>query len=44
MSLKKTCEETFLHKNTIQYRLNQIHKKADTTRENFRMLCDYIWH
>ena len=36
MSLKKTCEETFLHKNTIQYRLNQIHKKCGYNPREFQ--------
>lgn len=36
MSLKKTCEETFLHKNTIQYRLNQIHKKSGYNPREFQ--------
>ena len=36
MSLKKTCEETFLHKNTVQYRLNQIHKKSGYNPREFQ--------
>lgn len=28
MSLKETSEKTFLHKNTLQYRLNQIHRQC----------------
>ena len=36
MSLKKTCEETFLHKNTIQYRLNQIHRKCGYNPREFQ--------
>lgn len=36
MSLKKTCEETYLHKNTIQYRLNQIHKKCGYNPREFQ--------
>ena len=36
MSLKKNCEETFLHKNTIQYRLNQIHKKSGYNPREFQ--------
>jgi ABC-type glycerol-3-phosphate transport system permease component/sugar diacid utilization regulator len=36
MSLKKTCEETFLHKNTVQYRLNQIYKKCGYNPREFR--------
>lgn len=36
MSLKKTCEETFLHKNTVQYRLNQIYKKCGCNPREFR--------
>lgn len=35
-SLKKTCEETFLHKNTVQYRLNQIYKKCGCNPREFR--------
>lgn len=36
MSLKKTCEQTFLHKNTIQYRLNQIYKKCGYNPREFQ--------
>ena len=36
MSLKKTCEETYLHKNTIQYRLNHIHKKCGYNPREFQ--------
>ena len=36
MSLKKTCEETYLHKNTIQYRLNQIHRKCGYNPRDFQ--------
>ena len=36
MSLKKTCEETYLHKNTIQYRLNHIYKKCDYNPREFQ--------
>ena len=36
MSLKKTCEVTFLHKNTIQYRLNQIHRKCGYNPREFQ--------
>ncbi|NSK01391.1 PucR family transcriptional regulator [Blautia obeum] len=35
-SLKKTCGETFLHKNTVQYRLNQIYKKCGCNPREFR--------
>ncbi|MFR9077372.1 helix-turn-helix domain-containing protein [Blautia obeum] len=33
---QKNCEETFLHKNTIQYRLNQIHKKSGYNPREFQ--------
>lgn len=36
MSLKETCEKTYLHKNTIQYRLNQIHKKCGYNPREFQ--------
>ena len=36
MSPKKTCEVTFLHKNTIQYRLNQIHRKCGYNPREFQ--------
>ncbi|MBU5480490.1 CdaR family transcriptional regulator [Blautia sp. MSJ-19] len=36
MSLKKTCEETFLHKNTIQYQLNHIYKKCGYNPRKFQ--------
>lgn len=36
MSLKHTCEKTFLHKNTIQYRLNQIHSHCGFNPRNFQ--------
>ena len=36
MSLKKTCEETYLHKNTIQHRLNHIHKKCGYNPREFQ--------
>lgn len=28
MSLSKTCEQLFIHKNTLQYKLNRIHQKC----------------
>lgn len=36
MSLKDTCEKTFLHKNTLQYRLNQIHQHCGYNPRSFR--------
>lgn len=36
MSLKKTCEKTFRHKNTIQYHLNQIHKRCGYDPREFQ--------
>lgn len=36
MSLKAVCEKTFLHKNTIQYRLNQIHKRCGYDPRDFQ--------
>ena len=36
MSLKETCEKTFLHKNTIQYRLNQIHNRCGYNPRDFQ--------
>ena len=35
MSLKETCEKTFLHKNTLQYRLNQIHLRCGRNPRSF---------
>lgn len=36
MSLKKTAEELFLHKNTLQYRLNRIREKSTYDPRVFR--------
>lgn len=36
MSLKNTCEKTFLHKNTLQYRLNQIHQRCGYNPRRFQ--------
>lgn len=36
MSLKETCEKTFLHKNTLQYQLNQIHQRCGYNPRRFR--------
>lgn len=36
MSLKATCEKTFLHKNTVQYRLNQIHERCGYNPREFQ--------
>lgn len=38
-SIKKTSEDLFIHKNTLQYKLNNIYKK---TGYNPRKLSDYI--
>lgn len=39
MSLKETCEQLFIHKNTLQYKLDKIHK---TTGYNPRIFKDAI--
>lgn len=36
MSLKETCEKTFIHKNTLQYRLNQIYHHCGYNPRSFR--------
>ena len=36
MSLKDTCEELYLHKNTLQYKLNKIHKTTGYNPRNFK--------
>lgn len=36
MSLKETSEKTFLHKNTLQYRLNQIHRQCGYNPRSFQ--------
>ena len=36
MSLKETCGKTFLHKNTIQYRLNQIYNRCGYNPRDFQ--------
>lgn len=35
-SLQKTCADLFLHKNTLQYRLNRIAEKCGSDPRNFR--------
>lgn len=35
-SLAQTCEQLFLHKNTVQYRLNRIFKNSGLNPRNFR--------
>ena len=36
MSLKKTCAETYLHKNTLQYRLNKIYHRCGYNPREFQ--------
>lgn len=36
MSLKATCEELYLHKNTLQYKLDKIHKITGYNPRNFK--------
>jgi carbohydrate diacid regulator len=36
MSLKDTCEQLFLHKNTLQYRLDKIHKITGYNPRSFK--------
>jgi len=36
MSLKATCEELYLHKNTLQYKLDKIHKTTGYNPRNFK--------
>lgn len=36
MSLSGTCEKLYLHKNTLQYRLNRIHEKSGLNPRKFR--------
>nr|WP_302889891.1 sugar diacid recognition domain-containing protein [uncultured Blautia sp.] len=36
MSLKDTCEKAFLHKNTLQYRLNQIYHRCGYNPRSFQ--------
>ena len=36
MSLKDTCEELYLHKNTLQYKLDKIHKTTGYNPRNFK--------
>ena len=35
MSLKETCEQLYLHKNTLQYQLDKIHKNTGYNPRNF---------
>ncbi len=35
-SLKKTCEKLFIHKNTVQYQLDKIHRLCGYNPRNFR--------
>ena len=41
---KKTAKKHFCIRIPFSTGWTRFIKKADTTRENFRMLCDYIWH
>ena len=36
MSLKDTCDELYLHKNTLQYKLDKIHKTTGYNPRNFK--------
>ena len=36
MSLKDTCEELYLHKNSLQYKLDKIHKTTGYNPRNFK--------
>ena len=36
MSLKATCDELYLHKNTLQYKLDKIHKITGYNPRNFK--------
>ena len=36
MSLSKTCEQLYIHKNTLQYQLNQIYQKCNLNPRTFR--------
>ena len=36
MSLKDTCEELYLHKNTLQYKLDKIHKTTGYNPRSFK--------
>lgn len=36
MSLTKTCERLFIHKNSLQYKLNRIHKLCGYDPRNFK--------
>ncbi len=36
MSLARTCDRLFLHKNTLQYRLDRIHRNCGYNPRNFR--------
>jgi len=35
-SLKKTCEKLFVHKNTVQYQLDRIHRNCGYNPRNFK--------
>lgn len=36
MSLQKTCEQLYIHKNSLQYKLNRIHEKCGYNPRHFR--------
>ncbi|MFR4713912.1 MAG: helix-turn-helix domain-containing protein [Blautia wexlerae] len=36
MSLHNTCEKLFLHKNTLQYKLNHIYRKTGLNPRRFK--------
>lgn len=36
MSLKETCKQLFLHKNTLQYKLDKIHRKTGFNPRKFK--------
>ena len=44
MSLADTAEKLFLHKNTLQYKLNHIYKNVVSIPGNSRTLFCCIWH
>ena len=35
-SLKKTCEQLFVHKNTVQYQLDKIYRNCGYNPRNFK--------
>lgn len=41
MSLVRTCEQLFMHKNTIQYQLDRIYKKCGFNPRNFKDACGF---